>query len=67
LKIIGITFDTKYKVRTRKLKGVIIAMTDLRTLNNNATDSRVFYVQNTRGYYIIEFSLNHNQTTRDAS
>jgi erythromycin esterase len=69
LKIIGVYIKAQnIKSANKKgLKSHLAAMTDLRTiLNNNATDSRDFYVRTQEAIIqYIEFSLNHNQTTRD--
>jgi hypothetical protein len=49
------------KSANKKVQGHLAAMTDLRTIiNNNATDSRDFYVRTQEAIIqYIEFSLNH--------
>ena len=69
LKIIGMYIKAQNikSVDKKGLKSHLAVMTDLRTIiNNNAVDSSDFYVRTQEAIIqYIEFSLNHNQTTRD--
>ncbi|MBE0392247.1 erythromycin esterase family protein [Flavobacterium sp. PL002] len=69
LKIIAIYSKTQNieEAKKKELKNHLVLMTDLKTvLNKNAIDSSDFYVRTQEAIIqYIEFSLNHNQTTRD--